>query len=87
MDSHILTANRLSDGRVVVRAADGWSLRPEDALRLPLAEVESLPPLATPTVVGARAVAVDDHGLPLLLRERIRLFGPTVRFGAATREA
>ncbi len=81
MDSHILTANRLSDGRVVVRTADGWSPRPEDALRLPPTDLEALPPVKGAALVGVRSVAVDGEGVPRLLRERIRFDGPTVPFG------
>jgi hypothetical protein len=81
MTRQIVTASRLADGRVAFRAAEGWSTDVRDALTFSADEAAAAITRAQgePTnVVGAYAVDVDDTGLPLLGRERIRVFGPTV---------
>lgn len=84
MSQQIITANRLSDGLVVFRAADGtWSELftqaarfDEDAIANALTDASA----EVTRVVGAYAVPLaDDTGLPARIRERIRLLGPSVR--------
>nr|WP_194299845.1 DUF2849 domain-containing protein [Acetobacter conturbans] len=84
----VITANRLLDGIVVWRAADGsWKERITDAAPIPNTEVEGL--LSTLQgnaqklgLVGVYGVQVqDDTGgkiVPVTSRERIRAFGPSV---------
>ncbi|HEX2255119.1 MAG TPA: DUF2849 domain-containing protein [Afifellaceae bacterium] len=94
----IVTANSLGDGRVVFLARNGWSRRIAEALVLErkdetetaLARAEA--DAAANQVVGPYAVDVRlERGLPLplRLRERIRLGGPTTgnsRLNAGPRE-
>lgn len=90
MTQQIVTASRLADGRVLFRAPEGWSTDIRDALVFTPDEAAAAVTRAQgePTrVVGAYAVDVDDAGLPLLGRERIRVFGPTVAPYAAQLEA
>lgn len=85
MTRQIVTASRLADGRVVFRAPEGWSADIADALVFSAEDAASAVEQAKgePTrVVGAYAVDVDDAGLPLLGRERIRVFGPSVGHSA-----
>jgi hypothetical protein len=85
--SVVVTANRLGDGAVVYRAADGtWTTE------LAAAAVVSAAPAATEILTAALAdklmavdayvapveVTPDQRVLPGNLRERIRLNGPTV---------
>lgn len=87
MNRHIVSANRLSDGRVVFRVASdgagGWSPYLADALCLDTAEaadaLAATQAQAQAPVVGVHGVALGEDGLPVLLRERIRILGPTVR--------
>lgn len=86
MSHHIITGNRLTDGRVVVLTATGWAPPPAKPLRLPKEDAEVMMAACTQAeggaaapVVGVYVVAVGADGLPELLRERIRLTGPTVR--------
>ena len=84
--SHLVTANRLTDGAPVYRTGDGWSkdiakarLVPEAGAEALLAEAQSGPrPL--PVVAPYLIEAADEAGRvrPVSLRERIRAFGPTV---------
>lgn len=87
MIRHIVSANRLSDGRVVFHGTGGWSLYLADAASLATAEEAAAlaAVLDQPSaggaapVVGVHGVALGEDGLPVLLRERIRILGPTVR--------
>jgi len=82
MSKQIITANRLTDGRVVFLTADGaWSEYPAeaatfegDALAAALARAEA----DSTTVVGPYTAEVTD-GTPIKRREAIRTLGPTVR--------
>ena len=87
---HAVTANRLGDGRVVFRTADGgWALALAEAV---LAETEAA---ATPALEAAKrdidgniivdpyVIEVDVSGAsprPARLREAIRAFGPTIAY-------
>ena len=81
----VVTANRLSDGAVVYRAAiGGWTTRIEDAAVVTSAVVaKDLLTIATADDVGAVGAYVAPVELnggriePGNLRERIRLAGPT----------
>lgn len=88
----VITANRLGDGAVVYRTADGrWSTTLDDAA------VAATAAAATALLAGAAAegtaavgayvapVRLDQDGRPQPgnLRERIRLRGPTVGTPAA----
>jgi hypothetical protein len=87
----VVTANRLSDGAVVYRTADGgWSARLGDAEDVAEeAEAEELMAKAEADVAACRviepyvmAVERSAKGLgPLSQRERIRARGPTVPYG------
>lgn len=83
----VITANRLLDGIVVWRAADGaWRERIGDAALVPNDEVEAL--LKTlqgqaqaQGVLGVYGVQTREDEAeitPLTTRERIRAFGPSV---------
>lgn len=84
----MITANRLLDGIVVWRAADGtWCTRISDAALVPNAEVNALldtlkPEAQTLGLVGIYGVQVrnTEEGAiePVTARERIRAFGPSV---------
>ena len=87
----VVTANRLRDGAVVYRTADGgWSARLGDAEDL-ADEVageeqlaETVADVAACRVVEPYAMAVERRpgGLsPLSQRERIRASGPSVPYG------
>lgn len=84
----VITANRLRDGAVVYRTADGgWSIRLDEAA------VVSTAPAATALLTAAVAddvsavgayvapvrIGPDGRPEPGNLRERIRHAGPTVR--------
>lgn len=82
----IVTANRLSDGRVVFLAADGWTrdiaaaLVPADKEALDAALARAAADAAANLVVEPYAIAVRRDGATLVperLRERIRVGGPT----------
>jgi len=81
----VVTANRLSDGAVVYRAAiGGWTTRIEDAAVVTSAvAAKDLLTIATADDVGAVGAYVAPVELnggriePGNLRERIRLAGPT----------
>ena len=84
--SEIVTANRLGDGRVVFRAAQGWSTDIEAAERLETPEAVAAAlafaaaDVAANRVVDAYAIAVTAQEGPIVpsrLRERIRAEGPT----------
>ncbi len=85
----ILTANRLSDGDVVYRAASGdWVADIDaaevidDAERRAAAEAAAQGDVGASQVVEVATIAVfvkDGHVVPKRLRERIRAFGPTVK--------
>jgi len=90
--SQAVTANRLRDGAVVFRRADGgWSLRVEeaaiaeadgDAQRL-LASAER--DAAAALVVAPYLIDIErtgEHVVPTVYRERIRAFGPSRAFHA-----
>jgi Protein of unknown function (DUF2849) len=85
----VVTANRLADGAVIYRAADGrWTTE------LTTAAVVTTSEAATALLAGARADAriVDSYVAPVELgaagprpgnlRERIRAAGPTIRLPA-----
>jgi Protein of unknown function (DUF2849) len=82
----VITANRLGDGAVIYRAADGrWTTE------LAAAAVVTTSEAATALLAGARAdpTIVDSYVAPVELgaagprpgnlRERIRAAGPTIR--------
>jgi hypothetical protein len=88
--SHAVTANRLGDGRVVFRTAEGrWTIDLADAAFSPSA-TEAAPPLAAAErdvalqiVVDPYVIEVDTTGRsprPVRLREAIRAFGPTIAY-------
>ena len=86
----VVTANRLADGAVIYRTADGWSTQ------LAAASVVTTSEAATALLAGARAEAriVDSYVAPVELgaggprpgnlRERIRAAGPTIRLPVET---
>jgi len=87
-----VTANRLRDGAVVFRRADGgWSLRVEEAA---IADAESAAQqlltsaeqdAAAALVVAPYLIDIDRTGaqpVPTHYRERIRAFGPSRAFHA-----
>ena len=85
-EQNVMSANRLSDGRVIYLGNDGWTLD-FDAARIIRGEDEALAAEAA----GAQAVkdrlvvepylieieTIDDGFQPARLRERIRHLGPT----------
>jgi hypothetical protein len=82
----VITANRLGDGRVVFLSRDGWSRLIEEAeVAMGTEEAEAAlaranADAAANRVIGPYAVDVRlERGrpVPLRLRERIRLTGPT----------
>lgn len=82
----VITANRLSDGRVVFRTAGGWSADVAEAERLDgkdavAAALEGAQAdTAANLVVDVYAIAVAEEAgrlVPAKLRERIRATGPT----------
>jgi predicted NAD/FAD-binding protein len=80
----VVTANRLSDGAVVWRTAQGWSTRLQDAVVVTTApEAAALLKAASPDGVAVvepyvAPVAIEDETVkPGNLRERIRFAGPT----------
>ena len=89
----VVTANRVGDGAVVFRTADGrWTTRLEEAA------VTDAAPVASELLAGATAddlgavgayvapVAIDRDGVhPGNLRETIRLRGPTFDLPASAR--
>jgi len=91
--AQIVTANRLRDGAVVFRRADGsWTLRVEEAASADAAAAPAL--LAAAEQDAAAALVVAPYlvevtpgagGLvPTAYRERIRAFGPSRAFHAET---
>jgi hypothetical protein len=86
---HVITANRLTDGRVVyLDDAGGWTVAlnaarfvgTEDAANAALAEGQAA--VARQEVVDPYTVLVvegQDGWAPRSLRERIRAFGPTAQ--------
>jgi hypothetical protein len=85
----IVTANRLVDGDVVFRAADGsWRRNVDEAEVLSdkasteAAHAAALADMDDDVVIDVAVidVTVDDGRIvPVRLRERIRAFGPTVK--------
>jgi hypothetical protein len=83
----IVTANRLIDGDVVFRTADGgWSQKVDEAEVLldkdtaAAAEAAGVRAVHENVVVDAMLIDVavtDGHVVPTRLRERIRAYGPT----------
>ena len=92
----IITANRLTDGVVVFLSANGWVtdiarsavLNVSDAVEAGLASAAKA--VADREIIDAAAIDVnlDEYNspMPVRLRERIRAFGPTVRYGEAAVE-
>jgi sulfite reductase (NADPH) hemoprotein beta-component len=90
-----ITANRLSDGRVVfLDEAGGWTLSIADALLVtdgpPLDEANAYAKAQSDARIVVEPYPIDiaiADGLPVpvRLRERIRAEGPTVAYGAAER--
>ena len=83
--SKAVTANRLADGAVVFRRADGgWSLRIEEAAAM--ADGAELLAASERDVAAALIVApylIDlADGQPTDYRERIRAYGPSRAFHA-----
>lgn len=92
MARSMITANRLEDGAVIWLGADGeWleafdraaSSDDEDAVARLLATAGEHQ--AAGRVIGAYEIKVEDaddgRTVPVRLRERIRVGGPTVAFG------
>ncbi|WP_181699556.1 DUF2849 domain-containing protein [Chthonobacter albigriseus] len=85
----IVTANRLIDGEVVFRAADGSWVRDVNGAGVlqskdeaGVAEAAALADFANAIVVDVAVIDVTvaaDKVVPVRLRERIRAFGPTVK--------
>jgi hypothetical protein len=90
--SQAVTANRLRDGAVVFRRADGsWSLRVEEAVTADSeADAQLLLASAAQDEAAARVVApylidiehTGEQVVPTAYRERIRAFGPSRAFHA-----
>jgi hypothetical protein len=92
----IITANRLGDGAVVFLSAEGWVtdivdsavLNAPDAIEAGFVTAERS--ASEQEIVGVEAIEVslDENRspVPIRLRERIRAFGPTVRYGEAARQ-
>ena len=82
----VITANRLSDGRVVFRTGSGWSTDLSEAERLD-GKDEVAAALDGASADAAANIVVDVYAIPVLesegrivpakLRERIRASGPT----------
>ncbi|WP_300556424.1 DUF2849 domain-containing protein [Maricaulis sp.] len=78
-----LTANRLTDGRVIYRTADGqWTTQLDEAQRLSPEEAAELLPVAEAEfgiAVGPYIIDLDEAGPAgqKWRRESIRLAGPT----------
>lgn len=78
-----LTANRLTDGRVIYRTADGqWTTELDEAQRLSPEEAAELLPVAEAEfgiAVGPYIIDLDEDGPAgqKWRRESIRLAGPT----------
>lgn len=81
----IVTANRTTDGIVIYRTADGWSVKIEDAAVVTTADaaralleqagkdaVYAIGPYVAPVELGADAKVIPGN-----LREKIRTEGPT----------
>ncbi|ABC22732.1 DUF2849 domain-containing protein [Rhodospirillum rubrum] len=84
--AEVITANRLTDGKVVYRRGDGgWSADLAEALTLSgealAAELDRARAEPDTAVVGIYSHALEG-GEPAHLRERIRAQGPTVQAGA-----
>lgn len=87
--AQIVTANHLTDGDVVFRAADGSWVRNVDLAGVlegkeaaAAAEAAALADVARAIVVDVAVIDVtvsDGRVVPVRLRERIRAFGPTVK--------
>lgn len=85
----IVTANRLIDGEVVFRAADGTWVRAVDAAEVladkaaaAAAEAAGQRDVTAAIVIDLAVIDVtvgDGRIVPVRLRERIRAFGPTVK--------
>lgn len=87
MSHFVITANRLNDGIVIFKTANGWSehiasaeiAHGKDAVADLLSRAELDPAVA----VGPYEIAVELNGAeprPLKYRERIRLTGPSVDY-------
>ena len=78
-----ITANRLTDGRVIYRTEEGqWSTELADAQRLSDSDAEALLPVAEAefgVAVGPYIIDLDERGPAgqKWRRESIRLDGPT----------
>ena len=90
MTDRIVTANRLADGAVVFRTADGgWSTAVDDAECEP-DPADGLLVAAEGDVRAARVVGPylidierrDDRLVPTVFRERVRAEGPTIHLPA-----
>lgn len=93
--AHVITANRLIDGLVVYRTATGgWStalreaaVSPTEAAAAPALEAAKADILKR-LIVDPYAIALDPASAtprPKLLKEAIRAFGPTIRYGNEAR--
>jgi len=88
----VLTANDLLGGQSIYRTIDGWSDRLSDAvIGADEVEVARLEAAGYDSITSAEVVdpylitiALDAEGrpMPVHYRERIRVTGPTVAFGA-----
>jgi hypothetical protein len=85
----IVTANRLIDGEVVFRAADGSWVRDvngagliADKAEAEAAEAAAMRDFENAIVVDVAVIDVKHENasiIPVRLRERIRAFGPTIK--------
>lgn len=86
----VVTANRLGDGVVVYRTAEGWSTTLDDAAvvdtaaaALALLNAAAADIAAVGAYVAPVRLDADGRRQPANLRERIRSRGPTVAIPAA----
>lgn len=90
-NEQIVTANRLSDGRVVYLKAEAgshsWYEDIGDASVVGVEEIAGLLKIAegdvaTNDIVDPYAVDIaDDHRVPVTQREAVRAGGPTIAYG------
>lgn len=92
MARSMITANRLQDGAVIWLGTDEeWveefdrALASDDAATVARLNTIAGDHQAAGRVIGAYEIKVDDAGdgrtVPVRLRERIRVGGPTIAFG------
>lgn len=93
----VLTANHLLGGQSIYRTVDGWSDSLSDAVvgaeeveaaRLESAGYDSITSgkVVDPYLITV-ALDADGRAMPVHYRERIRVTGPTIAFGAEAERA